>query len=569
MALNHRPSEPKAPVLPPPLPPRRTVDASPSPEDLRKIYEDGEIRRFLHVFSSYVSEVKALDTPPTPVSNGVPWLEREGNDEESLSKFIADNWVEPNLPASRQVVPAFTLGKARLTTQRLYLAFQTFYTPFLQSCYDLARWKDYKRSLAYCSLYWILWWHNMVLPCLILWPVIISFRRRLQPYPIAQQLKEYQEQIALADSFSDRVSDTLASPSSALDIRELWRLAKLANNTRKLRLASSKVKSALSPNTLSPSASTISLEDPTSPTPSDAPAAEEQKVEQELQDLQTIGLYYITAIADLHERIHNIFVWRNPAISFRYIMGLIGVCCFITFVPTRLIAKAFWLAVGSIYWHLIPVLDALSPDACSRIPSLLSDVPTDADYAMQLISQRVAAGQDILPPTPQHKIHFHHRSEEVKTPKPFIPKSLGEIGKLMTQEAGRITKAAMDVREGRPVSSGVHPLVSNALAIVIPEANPDVYTYMCQFGSTPGLITLTLKRLFVTPMFSGSSKEEIPVDDISGVKKIGLLKGLRISWQKTEEGHSKEEEFKFSWVANRDDLFARLVGLGKQRWKSV
>jgi GRAM domain-containing protein 4 len=92
---------------------------------------------------------------------------------------------------------------------------------------------------------------------------------------------------------------------------------------------------------------------------------------------------------------------------------------------------------------------------------------------------------------------------------------------------------------------------------------------MCQFGSTPGLITLTLKRVYITPMFSGISKEEIPVEDISGVKKIGLLKGLRISWMKTEEGQSKEEEFKFSWVANRDDLFARLVGLGKQRWKSV
>jgi hypothetical protein len=132
-----------------------------------------------------------------------------------------------------------------------------------------------------------------------------------------------------------------------------------------------------------------------------------------------------------------------------------------------------------------------------RLPPLLSDVPTDADYAMQLISQRVAAGQDILPPTPQSKIHLRGRSEEVKTPKPFVPKSLGEIGKLMTQEAGRITRAAMvcpnsmtfrrlrlpciqDVREGRPVSGGVHPLVSNALAIVIPEANPDVYSTSVQ-----------------------------------------------------------------------------------------
>jgi GRAM domain-containing protein 4 len=174
----------------------------------------------------------------------------------------------------------------------------------LCKCLRLCR---FLRLIDCPQLYWILWWHNMVLPALILWPVIISFRRRLQPYPVGQQLKEYQEQVALADSFSDRVSDTLASPTSALDIRELWRLAKLANNTRKLRLATSKAKSPLSPSTLSPSASTISLEDPTSPGPpaSDAPAAEEQKVEQELEDLQTIGLFWITAIADLHERVHK------------------------------------------------------------------------------------------------------------------------------------------------------------------------------------------------------------------------------------------------------------------------
>lgn len=147
----------------------------------------------------------------------------------------------------------------------------------------------------------------MVLPSLLLWPIIISLQRRLQPYPIAQQLKEYQEQVALADSFSDRVSDTLASPSSALDIRELWRLAKLANNTRKLRLASCKAKNPLGSSPLSPCASTTSLEDTKSlgSSASDAPAAEEQKAEQELQDLQTIGLYWMTAIADLHERVHK------------------------------------------------------------------------------------------------------------------------------------------------------------------------------------------------------------------------------------------------------------------------
>ena len=40
---------------------------------------------------------------------------------------------------------------------------------------------------------------------------------------------------------------------------------------------------------------------------------EEQKEEQELQDLKTIGLFWLTAAADLHERVHK-YVVSLPAL---------------------------------------------------------------------------------------------------------------------------------------------------------------------------------------------------------------------------------------------------------------
>lgn len=41
----------------------------------------------------------------------------------------------------------------------------------------------------------------------------------------------------------------------------------------------------------------------------------------------------------------------------------------------------------------------------TSIPPAFVDVPTDADYAMQLITERVAAGLDVRPPKRKHNKH--------------------------------------------------------------------------------------------------------------------------------------------------------------------
>jgi len=81
-------------------------------------------------------------------------------------------------------------------------------------------------------------------------------------------------------------------------------------------------------------------------------------------------------------------------------------------LPTHYIAKSIYLSWGVIYWHVVPVIAALSPadrtrqvsvashPVCGfieifRVPALFGDAPTDAEYAMDLIGERVASGQDI------------------------------------------------------------------------------------------------------------------------------------------------------------------------------
>ncbi|EAU93099.2 hypothetical protein CC1G_11294 [Coprinopsis cinerea okayama7 len=402
-------------------------------DEYRKIYEDGEIRRFLHVFSSYVSEVRAVDSPDDEEPQ---WPE---NHDQCLSEYVA---------------------------------------------------------------------------------------------------------------------------------REVYRLMKLANETRKLQVGSSRARtrSRTPEGDRSAPDARPGRGNPLREVPS---SVDEQEDDLELRDFKRLALHVATCIVDLHERFQNIFKWRNPAASKRYTLALFLLFVAVLLVPTWYLAKATWFGVGFVFWHVTPVIDSLSPRGFSRLPPLFGDVPTDTDYAMKLISQRVASGQPVLPPPSPHKFHSRSKSEETKPKKLFYAKGIGEIGKLMSHEAQRIQRYATDISEH--TSGGrrrLHPVIANAIAIAHPTANADVHTYPCHYGATtPGLITLTPRRLYFTSLFSDSTKKEIAVDDISGVKKAGLLKGLHITAHSA--GAITEEEVKFSYVANRDDLFARLVGLGKQRWKSI
>lgn len=75
------------------------------------------------------------------------------------------------------------------------------------------------------------------------------------------------------------------------------------------------------------------------------------------------------------------------------------------------------------------------------------------------------------------------------------------------------------------------------------------------------------KRLLFTPFVSSNLKMDIDVNDITRVKKTSMLRGLKVSYMNPETGNETEE--KYHWINGRDELFARLIGLGHQRWQNI
>ena len=69
------------------------------------------------------------------------------------------------------------------------------------------------------------------------------------------------------------------------------------------------------------------------------------------------------------------------------------------YTPAQILAKGIYTIFGIAFWLLPTVILALPLEHLSRIPAPFGDVPTDAEFAMEVIGQRSARGETVLPST--------------------------------------------------------------------------------------------------------------------------------------------------------------------------
>lgn len=220
----------------------------------------------------------------------------------------------------------------------------------------------------------------------------------------------------------------------------------------------------------------------------------------------------------------------------------------------------------------------MSPTDRARLPPAFNDVPTDADYAMDLISQRVASGQDIKPSafkkpnTPKNQAGENISMKSQGEQKPIDWKKWGDraaLGKAWANDGKRLLTG----NDWRQTGSWPprNPLMPEPVLLHgLPSPRIDTHTFPAQHTSAPGLITITPITFFFTPLMSSTAKIAIAVSDIRGVKKTGLFKGLCLRWVEMQDDDNViEKEEKFIWVGERDELFARLIGPDGRRWLKV
>ncbi|KAF8445929.1 hypothetical protein L210DRAFT_962985 [Boletus edulis BED1] len=518
--------------------PREHEFQAPSEAELRRLYDEEEIERSMSLFSAYVTEIR-LSTGVTSArsteshivdeldtATGIPSIPRPV--DRSLSEHIAYDYLLPHLPPGAGVSPAFTLKRLSLTAQRLYVALFPPYKAFLSDFAQLALWKDHWRSLRHCIMFWFLWFHDLLLPALVFRIVFGLFRRRLLNYPTLQELQERRQETAQALKFWEAVQQRISA--TTLGPIELWHLFKLYKSEK---------------------------ESKTEPGSKDAITTIRPVEIDEEETLKRDMLYALNELADLHERIKNIFTWRRPDVSRRYLLFFIFVGFMALVLPAQYVAKLIYWFGGVLFWHVTPVVAALPRgDRTRQVP--LFHAPTDADYAMELIAKRIATGHDggiTLPRKQTHRGSNPSASTDANSQEDWSSEQDGTSRKKWGE---RVAHCMSFLEESKQFLSA-NPFVPDS-------SQPP---FLAQHASCPGLITLSPSILFFTPLTAIHAKLVIPCDRLRSVRRSGLVKGITITWAPEGLIGREEREEKFHWVRNRDELFARLVGSDGRRWLTL
>ncbi|CCL99539.1 uncharacterized protein FIBRA_01557 [Fibroporia radiculosa] len=552
---------------------------------LRKLLEDEEIDRFLHLFSAYVREARVSNfsqqassvqteeqlpcsgadvleaeetgdwvplkqSATTPSETPPPYTPSQSTKERSISEQIALDYVVPRLPPASPPPPSFTLQRLQLAVQRNFLAFNSMDSPMVMHLIQLATWQDTQTSRYYCFAYWFLWYHNFLLPSLILRLLYSLIYHKLHPFPTLGEIRNHRREVARADELSVALTSRLAA-SPTYDVQDVWKLFKEMNRTRKQKkVAKSKMQGIV------PMAA--------------ASEVDTQEAQVEVEDLplaqdvdpKQLVLSTLNHLADLHERVKNIFLWRKPSASLLCGMILFATF-FFTLLPAKYLVKICGFAFGMCFWHVVPIVAAIPPEDRARMPIPLHDVPTDADYAMELISQRVALGLDIKPRRSSKDDNQFGDSEisslrgeesqgssQAGSSSAVDWKKWGNRVAATKSHTGNVKKMFQDGQWKRPENwMALNPLApKEALPRDTTPLRVQTYTFPAQYAKSSGLITLTSDTFHFTSLLSSSAKLSIPLADVRSVKKTGPMRGLNVQWARAGlNGQMEEREEKFFW----------------------
>ncbi|KAG8745020.1 hypothetical protein FRC10_008994 [Ceratobasidium sp. 414] len=634
-----------------------------SDTQLRRLYDDEEIERFLTVFATHVNEItlapsaqndkpkevrvirsnivdgrpsdirivpiesegysdaetdvdepwtclnpdedsKAAATAPTPAQQAKPGHKPPRYLSARVAAFLTSKLPPtPISPPSK-----FRLGAARLAGQRVYFSTYSFYASFIADLTKLAAWTDWHRSARVCALYWVLWSFNMLLPALLGKILFSLLRRGIMRNPTLSELRKRRRIAREADELGDAMEGHGAAASflgtgsmpgvgaggGDMGFKDLLKLAKLVT----------KGKGKKGREMAKQAANAVALQ---------VGAGVNDEVNHEGgEDWRRSALKAIESFADFHERVRNLFIWRRERSSRVYALVLTLLTLFVALTPAQILAKLSYATVGFIYWFCVPVILAMPPDAFNRFPPPLADIPSDAEYAMSLMSARVAHGESVIPASYRTRRQHGRARRYIAN---LNPATAGEGG--VTR--GRATWAAesgptqdiVDMRreanekeavaaEERAVASGVERTVTIGEVAAEQDAMPNLgpmdrlknqweagkadlfgekdgseeslhgigapQTVPANHKAAPGLLALNSVAITFTPLLASTPHRVIPLEEIQGIKKTHHTSGLRIRY-KDDEGVEHEVVFRF--IPNRDEIFGKLVGWGGKRWRKV
>ena len=253
-------------------------------------------------------------------------------------------------------------------------------------------------------------------------------------------------------------------------------------------------------------------------------------------------------VADFHEKIKNLLLWRNPNASRRTSILLFGLVVFATLSSPALILKVFFFICGFTFFALMP-LQTLYPRYRRALNPLwwaVLGAPTDAQWAIQLLRSRHARYQAWLAQTKNSTMKYSG-SMSPSMPSP----SLGDTRISQTQQ--RTGKSHLNIPTDK---------ASKGKAIAMDNRKLD--SFLCQHYGVPGHLNVTPSHFYFSPLLVKGHASKLYVtslEEMEGLRKTHTTRlgiwdshGLKIT------RHGKNTLF-LSNMTRRDEAFNLLLTL--------
>ncbi|CAO1623352.1 unnamed protein product [Parajaminaea phylloscopi] len=406
-------------------------------------------------------------------------------------------------------------GKARSHLERLYLI-APFWERLGFGIRRLYRWDNPRRTATAAMIYFILWWTDLLPTAFFLTLMFYILQFRFFP-PEASYLHEQVRARMARGVEADRLAERLRR-RSRLDILEIYRRFTLKYGSA-VQLAAGD-------------------------------------------------------IADFHEKVKNLILWRNPPATWRTFTFFAVITGIVTFLPAYYIWKAGFFFLGFTFFCLLP-LQSHYPRyrrPLSPIWWALWGAPTDAQFAIQLLRRRhlekamnkasgskggsgAGGGGGGTGPGggsggggKKHVAKFR-RSEAAHAVK-------GGAMRPMNEEEGTLWGLEEEV-EGKAGESGEKRFKPKKLG-----------SFFCQHRGVPGHLTVTSRSVYFRGL--GQPKTcKTPLEDIAGLAKTKSLHLLVWFSPGLQIARTNKPSLFFSNVLHRDEVFNLILAVGSEVWSKV
>ncbi|ORY28963.1 hypothetical protein BCR39DRAFT_533345 [Naematelia encephala] len=496
-------------------------------------------------------------------------------------------------------VEPFTLSRLRSNTERLYTVARPCWESFGQTVGDVLLWRNKLVTGTVVFTYFMLVTTSLLLPALLLAPLYPILKHRFFPPSIAQQYQASLAASSRADEISDLTEDLIDNAeedTSALEPGQgIGVSVNFSGPTEYLRASVGEARAGLGSETAS-QAENVKR------------GKGKNRLRRGLHKLETeygsAAVVVVGDLADLHEKVKNLYLWRSPRAANAFIAMLLSASIGAHFCPLWILVKLFQIAIGAVLFIIVPLIAA--QERYEPMSWMAGSAPTDAEYAMELLKKRGISGESLVVGPSPSSMTKKDKLKDVSGRSSKWLETARQIAAGESQIKLAFAAPSADVAGQTTKGTDSASMAQRGPRLVLSQRDSSghdrVSTYLAQYGRSPGNLRVSPEgisfhplipaRIKVTPnevTQTASTIDNVAIPDGDG-NKTSIVRNRDIHIAMTDVVGIRKRDKRslfviistgleiectdgtsvvFPFVAERDRAFTAVLSLSRQSFSKI